>query len=143
MWIYTKHVERGSVNVANAMLWNVGRSNPQLRMLAPSGLYQISHSQDAASVTATLAVAPTFGQTVELLAGLSSTGAVTIRQSLDGAADTSAGPSGALALVAAWAEQTIGINGDPGNFVGFNAFTRVLVGAGTAVTTIAQARLYA
>lgn len=106
--MYAKFIERGP-GVSYGCIWHIGSSSgggePRVQCLkSPAGtVYQVQHVTGAGLVTSALAAVPTAGQTVELLALLNSNGSVQLYQSLDGAAATAAGLSGALALESSWA----------------------------------------
>lgn len=76
---------------------------PTLYLDVSAGLkYQITHNNNVSSVTATLAAAPTSGQRVQIRWWLYSDGKVQLWQSINGAAETTPGASGTLALASAW-----------------------------------------
>lgn len=67
-----------------------------------AGKYAITHDNDVSQVTATMATAPATSNRVTLRWALTSTGTVQLWQSLNGAAETTPGASGTLALGALW-----------------------------------------
>jgi len=99
-------VETGARTTANATLFaitNDAVSGARLWLDTSGTYYRINWSDGATTRTATLTVGqPTSGQRVRLRWTLSATGVVTLWQSINGAAETTA-TAAALALPTAWA----------------------------------------
>jgi hypothetical protein len=108
--LYAKLVDLGTYATANARVAQLG-SSPRLILYNP-GQYQVYHDNGSTAVTSTAAAVPAFGNTLELRAALSSTGAVTLGQSVNAATEAVAAPSGANALAGSWPGLTLFINSD-------------------------------
>lgn len=130
--VYVKFVEGGTLLASGAVvnLSALVNANPQFLLWAQGGFYQSRHHNGTTSVASTLAVAPAFGDTVELLARLFGDGSVDVTQSINGAASTSATQSAALALPAAWSGQLAILNAAGGGSVGFIALQSLKIVAG-------------
>jgi len=101
----------------------------------------VTHGDSGAGyVEASLGAAPTHGDVVELLGVLYGDGHVQIRQSLNGAADTSAVNAATLALAAAWGAPELRLNQRSTSSTGWAAYAHVRLGFGSAVDTIPKAR---
>lgn len=112
MMVYLRFVERGSVLSGGYLLslMSAANANPQFILYAPSGLYTAYHHNGTAPVSALVAVAPAVGDTVELVAQLTSAGIVNIIQSINGAAVTAGSASGANTLAGAWSDTKCWLN---------------------------------
>lgn len=149
LWVYLRFLERGSAATSATGVFSLASAVEDgsldslvIRSIFNGGVYQIIHGTNVASVTVQAASAPTYGQVCELLGLLNADGSVTLRQSINGAADAVVGPSGAQAFGTPW--TTLRLNGNNAFWanIGRNAFSRVLVGTGvgTVVNTIADVR---
>jgi len=108
---YLKFRERGTVfgYSHGLLLFTLGGSSSNSLKIIPNAAasYRYRATLTAAtSVSATLAAGPSWDDPVELLLQIASDGTLTLTQSIDGAASTSA-TSGAAALPAAWASNQI------------------------------------
>jgi len=116
MSVYLKFVERGTVGLASSRIMQIGltgaATDPRALISAAGGFYVGEHDNGVTDSTATLAAAPTWGQEVELLLTLSAAGLPTIRQSINGAAETTATGS-AAAFASAWAGTRLYLGCDP------------------------------
>jgi len=152
LWWYCRFLERGGVNIGSSpvlviMGADTSGFGTQITLGTTSGSkFILLHSTSGPAVSVTTATGPTVGQVCELLALIRADGSVELRQSLNGAAETTTGQSAGLTFAPAWTANTIGIGtiaggGDSG--VTTEAFSRVLVGLGTGVLTVADARAVA
>lgn len=104
---WLRFVETGARTVANSTLVSLAGNDPTTGVrfyLDTSGIYyRLTYHNGTASVTATLTSgAPTAGQVVDLRWQWAANGALSLWQSINGGAETTA-TSSALALPAAWA----------------------------------------
>lgn len=148
MWVYLKYVERGTGYLTNGVtawrlfeIGNVAGAAPRL-IIYQNGIataQRVLHLENGASVvTVTDGVQAALGDTVEVLGIVRSDGSLQLIRSINGAADTVIGTSGTSIIPSAWAGPTIvSMNLQQG---GIAAYQTVRVGAGTTVTTLAQAR---
>lgn len=119
MSLYTVVREVGliSYTAISARLWQIGQSAGSNRVLslrvnAGTGKYQCAHAINAGSeVNASLAVAPVYGDYVELLTTLNADGSVQIAQSINKGAVTQSAVSGAKTLATAWGDTNLLIGG--------------------------------
>lgn len=139
--LYARFVERGSVGVNTAgILWigDAAGSNNYLRIASIGTFYSFTHHNGSAAVSATLGVAPAWGNVVELLGTLGADGIATLSQSINGAAAVST-VSSAQALAATFPTPTIvQVGTQPGVNLGQNLFLSVKVAAG--IKTLAAMR---
>lgn len=147
MWAYAKFVELGSIATAGyPRVVDISLTAPRIDIYRSDGTarYAVDHYNGVTNVAAALAVAPTYGDLVELLALWYADGSVQLKQSVNGAAETATSRSAALSFASAYGDGTpaVALNSDPGgSAVGLNGFQHVKVGVGTAVSSIAAARL--
>jgi hypothetical protein len=126
MMVYSRFVEAGSVS-ASGRLWEIGAAgglSPRLVCYASGGFYTAYHETSAGSVSASLAAAPSAGNTVELVFVLNADGSVEIVQSINSAAITGAS-SAVLALASAFSDTRLWLNSVGSSFVGSNKFAEV------------------
>ena len=116
-------------------------ANPYIRCVEAGGFYEFRHRTPTSQVVATLAAASAVGDIVELRCVLNADGSVEIGQSLNGAAETTAGPSSALTLDTAWSEGTLHVNSTGTTNFGFNAFMNIVFFRG--VHSLARMRRFA
>lgn len=144
--IYCRFVERGTINVAGGRVWLIGGAtgvDPYLVVAVSGGFYSVTHKPTSIlNVQSTLAVAPVLGDTVELVVILFFDGSVSIIQSINGAAVSSAGPSSAAALQAIWNDTRLWLNSEGTTGVGVAGFAELkLVEYADVVATTAQGRM--
>lgn len=140
-WWYIKFIELGNIASGSVVgVMGVGDSANAALFLLPNVEYEVIHRR-AADAASGLGVAPVFGDTVELLVVLYADGSVVIRQSINGAAETVGVTSAANALATAWSLATLRLNSRGAGTEGWMGLIDVRIGSGTAVNTIALARL--
>jgi len=140
MSIYTRFVERGAISTASARVWHLGGDTTGARLFieASSSRYRATHHNGTSSVqTAATTPTPTTGQQVELLLIFAASGAITLQQSIDGAAPHVTATTATLTPVA-WATAQFNIFRRPGGDAGAGE-VRVLK-AGAGAWTLDQAR---
>lgn len=132
---YIRFVELGTILISEARLWqiSVADANPRLMVEAVSGVYRMRHSTDNGTVTSTLAVAPSIGDGVEVMAQVNVDGSIQIHQSINGAALTSGSVSSALALAPQWSGVILNIN--RGGARGFIAIREIVFHRGVQSLT--------
>lgn len=129
---YVKFVELGTL-AASARVFEIGSAagaNPKFLVFSQGGFYTVFYHNGVGSVQSSVVVAPTYGDTVELVPRLYLDGSVDIIQSINGAAPTTSVRSagnplpGANPLPASWAGQLCYLNsiGTTGAGVGLAAF---------------------
>lgn len=142
MTVYVKFVERGTIDIANARVFEIGSAasgDPRFGVNRQSGgFYQLFHDNGTTVPTAVLAAAPSVGDTVELRAVLNADGSVLLGQSINGGTETTASGSPAATLQAAWADTRLYINSAGTSNQGVNAFAAIKVSAG--IKTLAEMR---
>lgn len=143
MSIYIRFVEAGTLNKGtNQKVLFLGNASVFFQVISNGSFYLAQYTNGiSSSVASTLAAAPSVGQRVELLATLSATGTVTIHQSLNGGAISTATTSAARTLPVAWGAQTLWINSLSTANVGMGAYTHVEIAQG--VRTMQQMRVVA
>jgi hypothetical protein len=114
---------------------------PYLYVFSNGTTYRAEHHNGSSAVTAALGAAPTTGNRVELRVVLAANGAVTIGQSINGAAETTA-TSSALALSAAWSATTLWLNGEAAATAGNGYYRTLKVSAGVRTLTDMQLRAW-
>lgn len=141
---YLKFRERGSILTTSCGLWQIGSNVvPLLRVRNASDYYRVDHwnGDGAALRSATMGTRPVLGDTVELAWGLSAEGAVSLWQSINGAATTAATPSTGIPLADAWSDEVCTINSYVGgDSAGFNEYEAVIVVRGSYSNPIKQFR---
>ena len=152
-WLYVKFIERGAgavnltgVNTPRLLgIESTAAGSPSLEILGTGRVYSVVLTSSSGGVVSTnCSTGPSFGDTVELLALVSSSGQVKIQQALNGGPSSSAAGGALGFLPAAWdgAELWLNSPGQPGS-AGYAAWTEFLcvkMGPGNAVSTIAAAR---
>ncbi len=139
-------IETGAVSSANSVIFslrNDGATGAGLWIDTSGTNYRINYRDGSTTRTATLAAAPSTGNRVILCWELTSAGVVSIQQSINAAAFTTASAS-ALALPSAWASSVswrlnAGGTGGSAN-AGQGWYRRARVVAGTINTTTIQER---
>lgn len=118
MSAYVRFVERGTIADPNGrFVWQIGGygSNNSIMVLHESnvGFYRLYYRTSSGSnvARATLAAAPTYGQTVELLATISAAGVIALTQSINGATATTAAGNATYVLPAAWNNSVLTLGG--------------------------------
>lgn len=130
MTIYVRFVEQGTL-AAGAYVLYIGNSTVFLEISSSGSFYRTQYNNGiTAAASSTLAAAPTHGQRVELLVTLTSGGVVTISQSINEGAVSTATSGAARVLPTVWGAQTIWINSFSTTGVGFNAFRNIEIMAG-------------
>jgi hypothetical protein len=104
--IYARFIEAGNLKTSSGRILQIsdsGNSNPKI-LIDSNGTYYEAAWYDGSGTTrtSTLSAAPSIGDVVELRATLKADGKIQIHQSINGASETSASESAALALPAAW-----------------------------------------
>ena len=122
----------GDAHATGASLFAISNdatlTGPYLSVYANNaGKYRIDHDNDVASVNAVMTTAPVTTNRVRLRWWLTSTGTVQIWQSINGAAETTPGASGTLALGSIW-----GTAGSPAKYWLNSLGTAGLIGYGYA-----------
>lgn len=114
MTIYSKHVERGTLLADSQRLWQIGAANsatdPRMGVIASGGFYRMFYDDGIGLLNATLSAAPSYGDVVEIRAVLRSDGGITIGQSINGGAETTATGGASLSFGSAWADTRIYLN---------------------------------
>lgn len=145
MTTYIRFVEQGTVQKSGSVLLQIGSNgttNPRIVIDCTGSFYRCFHLNSVgASVSATLAVNPTFGQTIEIRLVLNANGSVMLGQSIAGGAETTTATSSALVLPTLWASQHLMVNSAGTAGVGFNAFRNIEIAQG--VRTMQQMRVVA
>lgn len=107
MSIYVRFVEGGSL-VASSYVLYIGSATVFIEISSNGSFYRTQYNNGiSATVSSTLAAAPTQDQSVELLVTLTSGGVVTISQSIAGGAVSSGSASTARVLPTAWGATTL------------------------------------
>jgi hypothetical protein len=144
MWVYAKFTElgRGTQGAARSRVFAIGTAASKLDVYATViGSYIVNHTTATSSVTASATVATALGDTVEVLAMLATTGAVTISVAVNGGTATTSSASSAQTLPAAWGAETLRLNGlTTSTGAGLAGYRHVKIGIGTSVNTLALAR---
>lgn len=113
MTVYVKLLEWGTLATTGGYVFHVGAdttADPYFSIYSTGSFYQAVHSPVAASLS-TLAVAPTYGQIVELCAQVDQNGAVLLFQSLDGGALATGTQGSDQGFAAAWSDDIANIGG--------------------------------
>jgi hypothetical protein len=130
---YAKFIEHGT-HAEGLQIMNIGSGGSDCRFLLQSSgtYYQFLHVDGGGTVTSTIASGqPSVGDAVELLGYVSPTGAVTITQSIEGAASTSGTESAAKAFdTDGFSNQTIDIGGSSGA-AGYAGLDAIIVTRGS------------
>ena len=136
MTVYVRFVELGSSDPGASgvvvFIGNAAGNAPGMDILFLSGGagYSVRHF-NLVSVSATLAVAPTTGDSVELLAHLNADGSVDLEQSINSAVSTKSATSGANALASRWSGQFLWFNSEGISIaVGFAGYRNVVIHRG-------------
>jgi hypothetical protein len=149
---YLKFVERGTVQVANQRIQQIGdtgSNNNALRIVSTGTAYTaiLADAAGAATSSSTAAATPAFGDTVELRVTVSSTGVVQMHQSINGAAEVSATAGAAGGLPATWGTGsakifvgTVGTNGASQGAMSLISL-RIMSGSSNSLATM-QASVY-
>lgn len=143
-WAYAKFEERGSVRYpTDTRVLEIGTSAaaaPRFMMYQSSTLYRAQFFGASTYVEVAVSVTPAQHNIVELLATLSTSGSVSLSQSLNGAAEVASTASAALAIPSTWSGASLWLNSVGANAVGSMALMHCKVGFSTSVTSIALAR---
>jgi hypothetical protein len=131
MMVYSRHIEQGTLLGAGTSmrLWQISSvtsGTPQLEIYSDGSDYHLQHFTTF-GVNVVLAAASGVGDTVDLLAVTDPTGAVALYQSINGAAPTVVGPSGALAFSPAWSDTKFWLNSAGSIVPGANKFAEVKI----------------
>lgn len=146
MTVYVRFVELGTASMlssANNRLLQIGAAtDPRFAILGISGgAYQAFLDNGPTQSVVTASGSPSYGSRVELCVTISSAGLVTIIQSINGAATTTATAASAAALPSAWSSATIWFNSISTATVGYAAYRNVEIVQG--VRTMQQMRVLA
>lgn len=140
--VYARFIERGTISGASNRILQIGSSNgatvPYLAVLTTGTYYRATVDTSGTDATATLAVAPTTGQLVELRATLAANGGVTIGQSIASGAETLASSTANATMPAAWADTRLYINSGGSASRGKAHFEAIKVARG--IKTLAEMR---
>lgn len=153
MFVYAKFVERGTATsgATNKGILHIGSPGVGSRVFDlnnPGGsqAYRVTHGDATLGFSeAQLGSVPAWGNVVELMGILHADGHVTIRQSINGGAETFATTATTKALTAAWSAQELRFNQRDTNSIGWAAYARAKIGCltfgGITRDTIAKALL--
>lgn len=136
MTVYTKFIEGGTITAAlpALRLFHIGAASatadPRLSVFESGGNYAIIHDNGTLTPTATLAAAPSIGDTGEIRGVLNANGSVLIGQSVNSGAETTAQDATAAALRAAWAGQLGYLNSGGTGSRGFNKLRALKIARG-------------
>jgi len=113
--LYLEFVQPASFGAASTCFWylgNAGNTGARLWIDSTGTQYRANHHNGTSAVTSTMTgTAPTSGQRVAVRVVLLSTGSIQIWQSINGAAETTPGASGTLALNATgWSDTRLYAN---------------------------------
>lgn len=125
---YVRFIELGSVGTVNTKVFYLGNdagTGARIYIESSGTFYRAIYTDGTTTKTATLAVAPTYGQVVELLLTITSAGVITLEQSIAVATSTSAADT-ALALPSAWSGSSLWLNSLSTSNVGFMALESFL-----------------
>lgn len=138
---YHKFIERGTIHQNLLILWHRGLQNtaPFIDVRSTGSFYQAYHEPITGTTdTATLAAAPSVGQQVEHLLTITRSAAgvatMTLEQSIDGAASTSATSSGVAFGGTSWSNGTVYINDRQGTGIGRQGCIALIQTRGTGHT---------
>lgn len=107
MALLLEFIETGALSSAGATLFalrNDGASGAGLWLDTSGSFYRFNYSDGSTTRTATQAAAPSTGDAVQIVVQIASDGAVSMYQTINGGAPTTA-TSAALALPSAWASS--------------------------------------
>jgi hypothetical protein len=110
--LYCRFLEMGMVLATSSRLVTIGSNaaaNPRVYIDSSGTYYRGTHHNGTSSVTATLAAAPSLGQSVELRLTVAPTGAVTVGQSIAGGTESVTSTTAALALAQSWASAHLAV----------------------------------
>lgn len=122
--IFSRHVEGGTIQASSARLWTIassGDASPRLLIFVSGGVY-VLYNENGGNVQSSLGAAPAFGDTVDLAAIITATGAVQLVQSINGAAVTSGTLSSALTVPTAYSGALAWLNSVSASSVGASRF---------------------
>ena len=142
-WVYVKQIELGTrYKITGGLVGISASNNPSLFFAAntTTGYAIFSQTSAGVQVQSQISTPPSYGDTVELLGILSTSGAVQIVQSINGGADTTGAGSTAQVLASSWAAATINIGSRGEGNEGIMGIKQVKAGASSTVTSIALAR---
>lgn len=147
MTFYVRFIEQGTIVLTGSRrVFEVGTAGVDPRLLCfaatATGTYKFQHNNGGTQVVASAAAAPSVGDVVELVGQLGATGAVTLIQSINGAAGVSSAETSALTLGTAWSSTAINLNATstPADH-GFTAFLNIVFVRG--IHSLARMRRYA
>jgi hypothetical protein len=130
MTVYAKWVERGTLASSGKVL-HVGSAtaatDPRLVIESTGTFYWIRHDNGASTSTATLGVAPSIGDTVEIAGQLNADGSVAIYQSINGAAATTASDATVATPGPTWADTRLYLNSAGTSSIGNAEFIELKV----------------
>lgn len=144
MTLYAKFIEQGTLvaNLSHRLLQIGNTAGASLLVFGSGASYRALHNNGATSVsTSALASGPAGGDQCEVMVTLDGTGALTLTQSVNGAAALVTATTAANALAGSWSAATLSINSaNGGGNAGFNAFLAVKLARG--VKSMAQMRVF-
>jgi len=142
LWRYSRFVERGTFTTGSLSHQHLvmGNNGPRWMLLSEAGsLPRVIWNNGVTEVRVTAAAAPTFGQVFETLETIDNAGLVTLRTSINGAADSVATVSGGAATGASFDNFLLQLESNGGGSGGYTLLSRALLGTG-AVSQIADVR---
>lgn len=148
LWIYLRFLERGTtLSTTDTRVIEIGSAagaDPRIWIAAiGSGGYVGQHSVASVNQLSVATLAGAVGSIMELLLLVRPDGSVQLRSAVNGGTEQAGAQSAARAFASAWSGNVLTLNSlGNGTKIGWNAYSRVLVGvgAGTSVTTIPEAR---
>lgn len=151
MMVYSRHIERGTVSISSARLWQLGNAAgnaPTFLVYFNGTRYAVFHNNNISSVANDNISPPVYGDVCELVALLKSDGKVRIIQSKNGLGVSDSGETAALSIAAAWSDTKLWLNSDgttdPGlnDFAEFKAVAYADVAASTAQGIMDELRAF-
>lgn len=126
MTVFGRFVEGGTILTGSSRIFQISQTDPTFAVYQ-SPPYTFYWNTQAQSLVA----GPTIGNGVELRVGLFGNGTRQFWQSINGAAETTVGPTAGTALPGAFGTQSIGINNTPSGLTpGFSNFRDIIIAKG-------------
>lgn len=145
-WWYVRFQDLGTMHIADGFLAGINSTNdaaPRIRLarMSTSGNYEFIYSASTETLRVNIASTHAYGDWLELFALLSTDRSLTLRQSINGAAETaSTGAAATAPLPSTWDAAEFWLGGLGTVLLGQAAFGHVKHGFSTGVTTLAGAR---
>jgi len=141
MSLYVRFVEMGTITIASAYVLYIGNASVFLEIDSTGTFYRAQYNNGiSAAVNSTLAAAPTVGQRVELLLTLTAGGIITLSQSINEGAISTAASGAARVLPSVWGATTLWVNSFSTAGVGFNAFRNIEIMGGVQTMQVMRVR---